>query len=247
MPPLTPVTRRGRKKLSLVETDFTEGVFLKLSASRLRAADDAARLDVSCSLDNNKQHLPDNSDSTSTTDNTTPSVSPPTSWKSTECASFMLQRQPLLACDPEDKSTGGVVDEAEAMGLILQRSRQLPSTWYYSSNHVMVNEERTKRVIAPLHRLSDLDTIAREQAESMAALGRLFHSDPRALCTIFNRPARRMGENVAVGENIREIHKAMMKTKSDRRNILDRRYTHFGMGTAKGVDGKLYLCQVFCG
>jgi hypothetical protein len=246
MPPLTPVTRRGRKKLSLVETDFTEGVFLKLSASRLCAENAAARLDVSCSL-NDKHHQPDNSDSTSTTDNTTPSVSPPTSWKSTECASFMLHRQPLLACKPEETSTAGVVDEAEAMGLILQRSRQLPSTWYYSSNHVMVNEERTKRVIAPLNRLSELDTIAREQAASMAVLGRLFHSDPRALCTILNRPARRMGENVAVGDNIRDIHKAMMKTKSDRRNILDRRYTHFGMGTAKGVDGKLYLCQVFRG
>jgi len=110
-----------------------------------------------------------------------------------------------------------------------------------------VNQERTKRVIAPLTRLSELDELAREHATRMASKENLFHSDPAEMHAKFNRFSRRMGENVASGANIREIHKTMMKIPTDKHNILHRRYTHFGMGTASDKDGKLYLCQVFRG
>lgn len=81
----------------------------------------------------------------------------------------------------------------------------------------------------------------------MASECRLFHSVPAELHAKFNRFSRRMGENVASGANIREIHKEMMKVPTDRHNILHRRYVNFGMATAPGKDGKLYLCQVFRG
>lgn len=175
----------------------------------------------------------------------TPAHSPATSWKSTGAKSFR-KGSPLVVNDPE-KTDEPILDEVEALGLIMARSRHLPGTWYYSSNHVMVNQERAKRTIAPLVRMRELDEIAREQVEAMAREDRLFHASPSYLTTQFGRPARRLGENVAKGSSIRALHKGMMGTRSDMNNILDRRYTNMGMATARAKDGKLFLCQVFRG
>ena len=228
---LSPVDakQRGRKHKSLdADENFAEGVFFKVSSyDDLTKSESSSRTSSTCSL------------------NTLSVVSsPPASWKSTETNSFYLH-QPLMVSDPECELP--VVDEAEALGRAMLRSKELPSCWYFSSNHIMVNQERTKRVTAPLTRLKELDSIAREHADAMAASHKLFHSDPAALPQKFNRPSRRMGENVAVGATIKDIHKKMMATPSDKHNILHRRYTHMGMATAKGSDGQLYLCQVFRG
>ena len=65
----------------------------------------------------------------------------------------------------------------------------------------------------------------------------------------------RIGENVGRGKTINEIHSMMMMTTnsknknknnvSQRNNILHRRFVYMGVGTAKGDDGLLYLCQIF--
>jgi hypothetical protein len=75
------------------------------------------------------------------------------------------------------------------------RNLDLPGTTYYSNNQIMVNQERAKRLIAPLSRLAELDAIARDHAQAMATHQELFHSDPVTLVLEkFNRPAtRRMG------------------------------------------------------
>jgi hypothetical protein len=139
-------------------------------------------------------------------------------------------------------------NDGEELGMIMLRSRQLPGTWYYSSNHVLVNKERVKRRISPLVRRTQLDEIAREHAETMAAQDALYHSIPSNLVQKIGRPSRRLGENVSFGESIREIHKTMMEDAgADRNNILDRRYLTMGMGTARGPNGGLYMCQIFRG
>jgi hypothetical protein len=168
-----------------------------------------------------------------------------TSWKSTG-GNYCLPRSPLIVNDPE-KGGEPIKDEVEALGLIMARSRHLPGTWYYSSNHVMVNQERSKRMIAPLARMRELDEIAREHVDAMARENRAFHSNPNFLKMSFHRPARRLGENVAKGSSIRAIHEAMLATRSDYNNIADRRYTHLGMATAKASDGELFMCQIFRG
>jgi len=151
----------------------------------------------------------------------------------------------LVVSDPDHSVE--IKDETLALGQIMARSHHLPTISYYSSNHVMVNEERSKRVIAPLVRIRELDGIAREQAQRMADENTLFHSIPDELQSKFNRRSRRLGENVARGDNIRNIHKFMMGSTTNKNNIIDRRYTNMGMATARGSDGKLYLCQVFRG
>jgi uncharacterized protein YkwD len=81
----------------------------------------------------------------------------------------------------------------------------------------------------------------------MAEKGQLFHTDPAALQQSLASTTRIMGENVAAGKTIRDIHKAMLDNAEHKSNMLHRRYTHFGMGTAKSSDGRLFLCQVYRG
>lgn len=217
-----PMLRSKQTTLDVGQMGITEGVFFKVMNDELGKKESSIATEMPCVA--------------------TPS--PQTSWKSTERNSFYLQ-QPLLVSDPE--SNEPVLDEAEALGRAMQRSRILPDTCFFSNNHIMVNQERKKYTVAPLTRLHELDDIAREHAEAMAASNRLFHSDPDYVQNKFNHHSRRMGENVAVGATIRDIHESMMKTVSDKYNILHRRYTHMGMATAKGSNGQLYLCQVFRG
>lgn len=168
------------------------------------------------------------------------------SWKSTTRESF-FSNQPLVVSDPDASHEIHIADPVVALKQVMARSKDLPGTWYYSSNHVMVNNERRNRMVAPLRRLEELDALARAHAQAMADANRLHHADPQHLCTTFARLTRMMGENVAVGDSIREMHAQMMQNRTHQMNILHRGYTHFGMGTAKGADGRLYLCQLFRG
>jgi uncharacterized protein YkwD len=138
------------------------------------------------------------------------------------------------------------LDEYAELGQIMAKDRRLPGTWYYSSNHILVNKERIKRNIHAITRLIELDALARERAEKMATECKIQHGDPEDI-QIRLHPCRRFGENVASGSCIRDIHKGMVQNDADRNNMLDRRYSYMGMGTAKGEDGILYLCQIFKG
>ena len=152
-----------------------------------------------------------------------------------------LKTKPTARVHPVD-------DDIEELGMIMLHSRNLPGTWYFSSNHVLVNKERVKRRIPPLMRRTKLDDLARQHAEAMAANDALYHSDPIELVQSIGRPSRRLGENVSYGTSIRDMHEEMMETcGADKNNILDRRYLTMGMGTAKGPDGGLYMCQIFRG
>jgi Cysteine-rich secretory protein family len=137
-------------------------------------------------------------------------------------------------------------DEQEEFTQIMAKSRRLPGTWYYSSGHVLVNKERVKRNIPALTRQIELDSLARDCAKAMASEGRVRHSHADEIqCKI--QPCRRFGENVARGKSVRGIHLQMLNDDADRNNIIDRRYAFMGMGTARGDDGLVYLCQIFKG
>jgi Cysteine-rich secretory protein family len=139
-------------------------------------------------------------------------------------------------------------DEVGFPMLSTRGSRNLPtSSWYYSSNHIMVNNERRRNNVHPLTRKSSLDETARWHAENMAAANYLHHAVPDELQRQVGRPCRIIGVNVYRGESVRAIHNKMMESPSDVRNMLDLRYVQFGMGTARGPEGDLFLCQVFIG
>ncbi len=140
------------------------------------------------------------------------------------------------------------LSDSEVAGRIAVAARSLPkNNGCFVSNHIMINDERIRRTIAPLKRIPRLDEIAREQAKAMAAKGELFHSNPEQLCKTVQgcETGCRIGENVVKGANVFTIHKNMRKNLADLNNLLDRRFIAMGVGTSKGDDGTLYLCQIF--
>jgi hypothetical protein len=121
----------------------------------------------------------------------------------------------------------------------------LPSAWYFSSSHVFINRERQSRGIPPLYRSSELDILARDQAERMAMREGIFHSCKSVGELKQFLRSSHAGENIQRGKNIRKMHVDMMTSSSHRCNVLSDSFSHFGMGTAKGEDGRLYLVQLF--
>jgi uncharacterized protein YkwD len=119
------------------------------------------------------------------------------------------------------------------------------------SNHALVNAERqwVDPTLHPLKRSRELDDLARWHADTMAKEGTCaFHADPTVLCSKLAQQAKvRLGENVAKGKSIRELHGIMKKHPSNYANMMDARYTEMGMATAKSSNGDWYLCQIFRG
>ena len=122
---------------------------------------------------------------------------------------------------------------AVADGDVTSSGRHDP--WYYSANHLLINQERVENGLSPLHRRRNLDEKARDLAKMSAEKGKLK-----------KLPAGCKG-NVARGLTIREIHWDMMTKQGnrERKKILNEKYNAFGMGTHKGEDGYLYLVQLF--
>jgi hypothetical protein len=108
-------------------------------------------------------------------------------------------------------------------------------TWYFSSNHVLVNRERVERGIPVLRRSIRLDELARDHAQKLAEGG--------FVTTKSSIPA-----NTFRGHSISQIHQATMCREgqcTERENILNPDLNEFGMATKKGTDGLLYLVQFF--
>ena len=224
------IAGRGRKSRSLKTNDSTQPMSGVFASSRTLSTTTS----------------PPPSQSSMSLGSSRGSLCHPGSWKSSGEKGHH-RNSPLVAENP-DREDDKIVDAAERLGMAMARSRKLPDTWYFSSNHILVNQERSKRVIAPLIRMRGLDDIARLHAEQMAAAEDLHHLDLDALrLALKDINYRRLGANVQRGESIRGIHAEMINVVSNKNNILDRRFTHMGMGTAIGKDGKLYLCQVYRG
>jgi hypothetical protein len=223
---------RSRKAQSLLFDDDGDGVFICTESSSITTPP--------CS-----NGTMSSSDSSATSSLKIASV---LSWKSSGSAEHQMG-SPLVASDPDRYDAEPIVDEVTRLTTIMRRSRELPGTWYYSSNHVLVNQERKNRTIAPLIRMRELDEFARSHAEKMAVDNIMIHISPSVVtAALKDKTCRRLGSNVAKGQTIREIHENMMQFKqSHKNNIIDRRFINFGMGTAVGAEGDLYLCQIFRG
>jgi hypothetical protein len=141
------------------------------------------------------------------------------------------------------------LDDNEVLHKVLtSAAKRLPRhLGNFASLHIMINRERLKHQAAPLQ-------LAREHAAEMACKQYLHHAKLTDLQESLMRRhtssnvIQRIGSNVAsCGDgNLARLFSCMMKENTaDRNNILDRRYTCMGVGTAKSTDGKLYVCQLF--
>ena len=117
-------------------------------------------------------------------------------------------------------------------------------------NHAMVNAERQwgNPDLHPLKRSRELDDLARAHAQKMASASMAYHADPSDLLSkLTESPGCRLGENVAKGVSLRELHNDMKKKGSIYANMMDNRYKEFGIGTARDANGDLFLCQIYLG
>jgi len=112
------------------------------------------------------------------------------------------------------------------------------------SSAIAVNDTRSSVGRSTLTLEADLSAVAQRHAEAMARRGRLYHSYSSS-----RPPAgyRTVGENVGRGHTVSGIHSALRASPGHYSNMVNPSFSAFGVGSAYGSDGKLYVTQLFAG
>lgn len=115
----------------------------------------------------------------------------------------------------------------------------------------LTNAHRRTHGCPPLRRVGSLDLAAQRHTQRMAAANQLSHQLPgepplgRRVTLAGYRGWTLVGENVAYGYRTpRAVVSAWMRSPGHRRNILDCRFRHIGVGLARG-HGALWWTQDF--
>jgi uncharacterized protein YkwD len=114
----------------------------------------------------------------------------------------------------------------------------------------LVNRARREAGVPPLRGCPALARVARRHAGDMLARGFFGHRSPaggglRARLAVEAIDYLHAGENLAVASSPERAHDALMASPSHRKNLLDRRYTHLGVGAARSSRGLLQLAACF--
>ncbi len=112
------------------------------------------------------------------------------------------------------------------------------------SSAIAVNDTRSSVGRSTLTLEADLSAVAQRHAEAMARSRRLYHSYSSS-----RPPAgyRTVGENVGRGHTVSGIHGALRASPGHYSNMVNPSFSAFGVGSAYGSDGKLYVTQLFAG
>ena len=106
---------------------------------------------------------------------------------------------------------------------------------------VATNDLRTDSGLPALAQQEQLLDEARQWAAALAAQGSLSHSDPNQ----WNVAWTAVAENVGVSKSMDRIVASLEASPSHRENMLNPKYTHQAVGTARGKDGRIYAVQMF--
>lgn len=118
----------------------------------------------------------------------------------------------------------------------------------------LVNDDRSKAGLPALLPDEQLATMARRHSRDMRDRDFFAHVSPRSghLADRADRQGityRRLGENIAVGVDVREAQRALLRSPGHRKNLLDPKFTHIGIGVAfdEDVSGRrrIYVTQDF--
>lgn len=106
-----------------------------------------------------------------------------------------------------------------------------------------INQVRAENGLRPLAVDGELTAIGRRWAGKMAAAGQISHNPnfPNEVTQDWEK----LGENVGVGSNVDELHDAFVKSPAHLRNIVDKDFTHIGVGVVYTEDGSLYTSHQF--
>src|SRR5207247_1749799 len=108
-----------------------------------------------------------------------------------------------------------------------------------------VNHFRRHAGRKPLKNAPALSKLAWKHSLRMARNRRLFHTRWRSIRTRAWHP-RIYGENVGVGPSIWRVFKGWTKSAPHRANLLDRRFTHAGVGVVR-THGAFWITMIFFG
>ncbi len=105
----------------------------------------------------------------------------------------------------------------------------------------LVNRERVARGLGALAEAGDLVAVARRHSAEMAGQNEVFHN---ARLSTEVEGWKLLGENVAVGPTVEEIHDELMASKVHRDVILQPRFTQLGVGVVSVAD-EIWVTHVF--
>ena len=107
----------------------------------------------------------------------------------------------------------------------------------------LVNQTRAEYGLPGLMPDRELQILANRQANRMAEHGDVYHTGN--LGSQLSWGWQSWAENVGYGPSVSWVHGAFMDSGYHSANILDPGYNYVGVGVAYGVDGKVYVAQVF--
>lgn len=113
----------------------------------------------------------------------------------------------------------------------------------------LVNAERNKAGIAPLQLDSQAAGAAQIKAKEMASRNYFSHTSPtygsvESLLRSFGVRFSLAGENIGQGAAPEQIHAMWLNSSSHRANMLNRKFTHIGVGVARSGSGYV-ISQIF--
>lgn len=109
----------------------------------------------------------------------------------------------------------------------------------------IVNAERAAQGLRPLELHPWALEAARAHAGRLAAGGRLWHNPAYLAQGRRAMGASLLGENAAMGQTLDAAHRALMNSPLHRKNLLDRRFSHLGVGISRDPAGTLFVVQDF--
>ncbi|GLH63375.1 CAP domain-containing protein [Parageobacillus sp. G301] len=117
----------------------------------------------------------------------------------------------------------------------------------------LTNEQRAKYGLAPLKMDWQLAWVARYKSADMRDKNYFQHNSPTYVSPFtmmgnFEIQYRITGENIAAGQRTpQEVVNSWMNSPGHRANILNRNFTHTGVGYARGGSYGHYWTQMFIG
>lgn len=105
-----------------------------------------------------------------------------------------------------------------------------------------INDLRATQGLHPLAVHPNLVEKARSWSATMAAEGRIWHSDLTSGITV---DWQRIGENVGVGPSVASLHEAFMASPGHYKNLVATDFTHVGIGITVDDVGTIYVAEEF--
>ena len=103
-----------------------------------------------------------------------------------------------------------------------------------------INNVRAAHGLRPLALSGELSTLARSHSHQMASATTLFHTSSFSSICCWSAIA----ENVGMGDSVRTVHRAFLRSSTHRSNILNGRMRQVGVGIV-AANGRIWVTEIF--